>query len=484
VARLLNTLGLSFDDVLLVPRRSPISSRREVSTRSRLTHKITLNLPIVSAAMDTVTESAMAIAMAREGGIGVIHRFMPMEKEAEEVLKVKRAENIVIEDPYTISPEAKVREAKQMMRRFQVSGLLVVDGERKLLGIVTRRDILFQDDAASVKDVMTPRKDMIVSSPGIGMEEAREIFKKHKIEKLPLVDEEDRLVGLITSSDLVKRSKYPQASRDEKGRLLVAAAIGVKEESVRRAELLVEAGADVLVIDVAHGHSELVIKMLRRIKGEFGDEVEVIAGNVASPKGVEDLASAGASAVKVGVGPGSVCTTRVVAGVGVPQLTAIMQCAEAAEAMDVPIIADGGIRSSGDVVKALAAGASTVMIGRLLAGTDESPGAIVVKDGKKHKIYRGMASLYAMLGREARANSEVEYLLDASEYSYYAEGIEAYVPYTGSASEVVRQLAAGLRSGMSYLGARTIEELQRNAVFIRITPSALRESLPHDVEKV
>lgn len=485
MARLLDAVGLTFDDVLLLPRRSKISSRREVSTRSRFTRRIELNLPIVSAAMDTVTESAMAIAMAREGGIGVIHRFMPAERQAEEVLKVKRAENVVIEDPYTIGPEASVEDAWRLMRRVGVSGLLVVDEEKRLLGIVTRRDILFQDPKALVRDVMTPRGEMVVAEPGIGMEEAREIFKRYKVEKLPLVDRGGRLVGLITSSDLVKRSMYPTASRDGKGRLMVAAAIGVKEESVRRAELLVEAGADALVIDVAHGHSEMVLRMLRRVREIFGDDVEVVAGNVATPEGVEDLAAAGASAVKVGVGPGSVCTTRVVTGVGVPQLTAIMWCAEAAERMDIPIIADGGVRSSGDVVKALAAGASTVMVGRLLAGTDESPGAVVVKDGKKHKIYRGMASLYAMLGREVRENNnDMEALLDVSEYSYYAEGIEAYVPYTGSAAEVVRQLAAGLRSGMSYLGARTVEELKRNAVFVRITSSALRESLPHDVEKV
>jgi len=485
VAKILDQIGLSFDDALLIPRRSSIRSRKKVITKSRFTRKIWLSIPIVSAAMDTVTESRMAIAMAREGGIGVIHRFMPAEKQAEEVLKVKRAENIVIEDPYTVDPEMRVGDAKRLMKRLRVSGLIVVDKERRVLGILTRRDVLFEDDDRLVKDAMTPRSEMIVAKPGISMEEAEEIFRKYKVEKLPLVDENDRLKGLITSVDLVKRKMYPNASRDSRGRLLAAAAIGVREESIRRADLLVKAGVDVIVIDVAHGHTEMVIDMVKRLRRTYGDEIEIVAGNVVTPEGVEDLASAGVDAVKVGIGPGSVCTTRIVAGVGVPQLTAIMMCSEKARELDIPIIADGGIRYSGDIVKALAAGASTVMIGRLLAGTDESPGAIVVRNGRKYKIYRGMASLYAMLGREVReAGNEAEALLDASEYSYYAEGVEAYVPYTGSVSEVIKQLVAGLRSGMSYLGARTIEELRENAVFIRITESGFRESLPHDIEKV
>lgn len=485
MAKILDQIGLSFDDALLIPRRSSIRSRKEVITRSRFTRRIWLSIPIVSAAMDTVTESRMAIAMAREGGIGVIHRFMPAERQAEEVLKVKRAENIVIEDPYTVNPEMRIKDARRLMEKFRVSGLIVVDEERRVLGILTRRDVVFEDDDRLVKDAMTPRNDMIVAKPGISMEEAEEIFRKYKVEKLPIVDEDNKLKGLITSLDLVKRKMYPNASRDSKGRLLAAAAIGVREESIRRAELLVKAGVDVIVIDVAHGHTEMVINMVKRLRRTYGDELEIVAGNVVTPEGVEDLVSAGVDAVKVGIGPGSVCTTRIVAGVGVPQLTAIMICSEKARELDTPIIADGGIRYSGDIVKALAAGASTVMIGRLLAGTDESPGAIVVRNGRKYKIYRGMASLYAMLGREVReTGSEAEALLDASEYSYYAEGVEAYVPYTGSVSEVIKQLVAGLRSGMSYLGARDIDELKRNAVFIRITESGFKESLPHDVEKV
>ncbi|RLG07754.1 MAG: IMP dehydrogenase [Thaumarchaeota archaeon] len=485
MAKFLDCLGLSFDDVLLVPRRSPIRSRREVDTRSKFTRRLWLNIPIVSAAMDTVTASRLAIVMAREGGIGVIHRFMPPEKQAEEVSKVKRAENIVIEKPATIKPDSTIKEAKDLMRFLGISGLLVVDPENRLLGIITRRDVIFEKEDKLVKECMTPRDKLITARPGVSLEEAREIFRKHKIEKLPLVDEEWRLKGLITSVDLIKREAYPNASRDSKGRLLAAAAIGVREREIERAKLLVEAGVDVLVVDVAHGHSEMCIKMVKKIKQIYGDSIELVAGNVATPEGVEDLASAGADAVKVGIGPGSVCTTRLVAGVGVPQLTAIMKCSEAAEKMDIPIIADGGIRESGDIVKALAAGASTVMIGKLLAGTDESPGTIVLKNGRRYKIYRGMASMYAMLGREFRLReNEAEALLDASEYSYYAEGVEAYVPYTGSASDVIRRLVAGLRSGMSYLGARTIKELKENAVFVRVTETSLRESAPHDVEVV
>ena len=484
MAEILGHIGLSFDDVLLIPRRSSIRSRKEVDTRSRFTRRIWLNIPIVSAAMDTVTESRMAITMAREGGIGVIHRFMPPQKQAEEVSKVKRAENIVIEKPATIRPEATIKDAKDLMSFLGISGLLVVDDHGKLLGIITRRDVLFEDDRKLVRDCMTPKNEMIVAREGVSLEEAREIFRSHKIEKLPIVDDEGRLKGLITSVDLVKREAYPNASRDLKGRLLVAAAVGVKERELERAQLLVEAGVDALVVDVAHGHSEMCIEMVKRLRIIYGDDVEIVAGNVATREGVEDLASAGASAVKVGIGPGSVCTTRVVAGVGVPQLTAIMECAEAAEQMNVPIIADGGIRESGDVVKALAAGASTVMIGRLLAGTDESPGTIVMKNGRRYKIYRGMASMYAMLGREFMMRDDAEALLDASEYSYYAEGVEAYVPYVGSASDVVRRLVAGLRSGMSYLGARNLDELRRNAIFIRISPASVRESYPHDVEVI
>ncbi len=481
--KLLDKVGLTFDDVLLVPRRSSVRSRKEVSTRSRFTRRIWLEVPVVSAAMDTVTEAEMAVAMAREGGIGVVHRFNTVAQQAEHVRAVKRAENIAIDEPYTVGPDATIAEAEELMERKNVSGLLVTNPGRKLLGILTRRDILFRPREAKVHECMTPAERLITAPPDIYLEEAKQLFMKHKIEKLPLVDGEGRLKGLITSADIVKKMMYPNASRDARGRLMVAAAIGVREDALDRAEALLSAGADALVIDVAHGHTEMVIQTLRKIRQSFGDDVEVVAGNVATPEGVMDIASAGATAVKVGVGPGSVCTTRIVAGVGVPQLTAIMDCAEAAESMDVPVIADGGIRSSADLVKALAAGASTVMVGRLLAGTDESPGTVVSRNGRKMKIYRGMASFYAMLAKNSRESGE-DILQDASEYSYMAEGVEAYVPYKGSASDVVRQLVAGLRSGLSYLGARNIKELQQNAVFIRMSEAGLRESHPHDVEQL
>lgn len=483
MAKVLDKLGLTFDDVLLIPQRSSVKTRREVSTRSRFTRRIWLEVPIVSAAMDTVTEAEMAIAMAREGALGVIHRFNAIQQQVEQIKMVKRAENIAIEEPYTIGAEATIAEAEALMNLKNVSGLLVVNPSKKLLGILTRRDVLFRPGEAKVAECMTPVERVVTARPDITLDEAKQIFMKHKIEKLPLVDSEGYVKGLVTSADIVKKLMYPNASRDSRGRLMVAAAIGVKEDALDRAEALIGAGADALVIDVAHGHTEMVIKTIRRVRQAFGDDVEIVAGNVATAEGVEDLASAGASAVKVGVGPGSVCTTRIVAGVGVPQLTAIIDCADLAKEMDVPLIADGGIRSSADMVKALAAGASTVMIGRLLAGTDESPGAVVVRNGRKMKIYRGMASLYAMLAKNSRAGED-DILQDASDYSYTAEGVEAYVPYKGSASDVIKQLTAGLRSGLSYLGARNIQELQQNAVFIRITEAGLKESHPHDVEPV
>ncbi len=485
MVKVLEDVGFSFDDVLLIPRKSSIASRREIYTKSRFTQRIMINIPIVSAAMDTVTESAMAITLAREGGIGVVHRFIPPERQAEEVAKVKRADNVIIEKPITIAPDRTIGEAKELMKTLGISGVLVVDPENRLLGILTRRDVLFENDSTLVRRCMTPRERMVVAESNISLEEAKNIFKQYKVEKIPIVDRENRVRGLITCIDLLKREAYPDASRDSKGRLLVAAAIGVKEREIDRAKLLIEAGADAIVIDVAHGHTSMCIETIKKLRRIYGDYVEIVAGNVATAEGVEDLASAGANAVKVGVGPGSVCTTRIVAGVGVPQLSAILECADAAEKMDVPIIADGGIRESGDIVKALAAGASTVMIGRLLAGTDESPGAVVVKNGRRYKIYRGMASIYAMLGREVRSREDLtEALIDSSEYSYYAEGVEAYIPYTGSASEMIKKLVAGLRSGMSYLGARTIPELKRNSIFIRVTQAGIRESMPHDVEVI
>ncbi|MEM2910559.1 MAG: IMP dehydrogenase [Nitrososphaerota archaeon] len=475
--------GLTFDDVLLVPRKSSIQSRKEVSTESLFTKGIRLNIPIVSSAMDTVTEADMAITMARLGGIGVIHRFMPMERQAQEVQRVKRAENIIIEKPYTLPAESNVGKARRLMEEYGVGGLLVVDEEGKLKGLVTKRDILFEeDDGKPIVNVMTPRERLVVSSGRITLEEAREIFKKYKVEKLPLVDEKDRVVGLVTAKDIMIKSMYPNAARDHKGRLFVAAAIGIKEGYLDRARMLLDAGADALVVDVAHGHTDEVIKVVRRLKETFG-EVQVIAGNVATPEGFEDLASAGADAVKVGIGPGAVCTTRIVAGVGVPQLTAILNCADKSVELGVPMIADGGIRNSGDLVKALAAGASTVMLGSLLAGTDESPGTTISRGGRKYKVYRGMASFYAMLAREVKEGKQME-LDSVVDYAYTSEGVEAYVPYRGSASELLKQLVAALRAGMSYCGARNIIELWKNAKFINISEASIKESYPHDVEVI
>ncbi|MEM1992242.1 MAG: IMP dehydrogenase [Nitrososphaerota archaeon] len=477
--------GLTFDDVLLVPQKFSLHSRKEVSTETFFTKKIRLNIPIVSSAMDTVTESEMAITMARHGGIGVIHRFMSIERQVQEVQRVKRAENIIIEKPYVLPLKSTVGKAKELMENYGVGGLLVVDEEGKLKGLVTKRDILFEEDYEKpITEVMTPKERLVVSTRKITLEEAKEIFKKYKVEKLPLVDEEDKVVGLVTAKDIMIKSMYPNAARDQKGRLLVAAAIGIKEGYLDRAKALLDAGADALVMDVAHGHTDEVIRAVRKLKETFGD-IQLVAGNVATPDGFEDLASAGADAVKVGIGPGAVCTTRIVTGVGVPQLTAILNCAEKSIEMDVPMIADGGIRNSGDLVKAIAAGASTVMIGSLLAGTDESPGATISRGGRKYKVYRGMASFYAMLARDLKEGKQIDFDLDAIvDYAYTSEGVEAYVPYRGSASELLRQLVSALRAGMSYCGARNIRELWSNAKFISLSEAGIKESYPHDVEVI
>jgi IMP dehydrogenase len=471
-------LGLTFDDVLLVPKRSGVVSRAEVSTRTRLCRGITLEIPIVSANMDSVTESEMAIAMARVGGIGIIHRFLPIEQQAAEVRRVKRAESVVIDRPYTIEPHQTLREAVAFMEEHGSAGLLVVDEEGRLLGLVTARDLLFEEDLNQpITRVMTPRERLVTAPPDVTLEEAKEILHQHRVEKLPLVDREGKLRGLITQRDIQSRMKYPQATKDSKGRLRVGAAVGIRGDYLERAAALVAEEVDVLVVDVAHGHSEGVLRALERLREEHPG-VPLIAGNVATAEGTRDLILAGADAVKVGVGSGSTCTTRIVTGAGVPQLTAILDAARAAREYDVPVIADGGIRNSGDITKALAAGASTVMLGNLLAGTEESPGALIVQGGRQYKVFRGMASLWATARRRS-----LDHPVEEEELSQIvAEGIEARVPYRGKVADVVGQLVGGLRSGMSYCGARTIEELQRNAEFIRITPAGLRESYPHDVE--
>lgn len=481
-------VGLTFDDVLLVPKLSDVKSRREVNTRSRFSRGISLSIPIVSANMDTVTESAMAIAMARLGGMGVIHRFLSVEEEVSEVVKVKRSEGVVIEDPITLGPERTVKEAWAVIGEHDIGGIVIVDGRRNVVGLVTRRDITLEDDLGRrLKEVMTPRKDLITAPRGVALEKAEKMLHKNKIEKLPLLDRKGRLAGLITSKDILKRRQFPSATKDAKGRLRVAAAIGVKGDYMRRAERLLEAGADSLVVDIAHGHSAYAIETVKAIKKAFAD-AEVVAGNVATAKGASDLIRAGADAVKVGVGSGSICVTRVVTGSGVPQLTAIIDSVKGAKDYDVPIIGDGGVRNPGDVTKALAAGASTVMIGSLFAGTEESPGPTILREGVRYKLTRGMASLEATVDRRIResqgsGSKEGELIEEIIEESV-PEGVEGLIPYKGKVEEVVKQLVGGLRSGMSYSGAHTLAELRQKAEFMRITSAGHKESLPHDIQRV
>jgi IMP dehydrogenase len=443
---------------------------------------IRLSTPILSANMDTVTEARMAIAMAQQGGIGILHRFMSVERQVEMVRRVKRAENMVVEHPLQIEPLATVQQARQKMADADVGGLIVVDEAQRLVGMITHRDVLLAADGSQpVQAVMTPRDRLVVAGPSESMAEARKKLYENRIEKLPLVDAQDRVIGLITVQDIVKIQDHPNATKDKRGRLLVGVALGARlSEDLARAAACKEAGADAFVVDIAHGHSDHTIEMVRQLKKNF-PTVPVIAGNVAAYQGVCDLAEAGADAVKVGIGAGSICITRVVTGFGVPQLTAIADCAEAAQKMDVPIIADGGVRNSGDMVKALAAGANTVMLGSMLAGTDESPGAPIVRDGRRFKIVRGMASLTANVERKSLDKGEVE---EEDYADVVPEGIEAIVPHRGGVRDILYQLVGGLRSGLSYAGAHTIEELWENAEFIRITPAGQQESGPHDVGKI
>ena len=469
--------GLTFDDVLLVPKFSDITSRAQTNLETKLSKNISLNIPLISANMDTVTESGMAVAMARQGGLGIIHRFLTVKEEANEVLKVKRSGSVMIENPYVIGPEKTVEEAISYMQEKRVHGLLVTDSESKLTGILTRRDVMFESKPNQlVKDVMT--KDVITAKPGISLDDAKEILRKNRIEKLPLIDESGLVKGLITNKDITNIENYPFASKDKKGRPLVGAAVGVKGDFMERTEALLESGADIIVVDIAHGHSENAVNTIHHIKKAFPD-TELIAGNVATAKGTEDLIKAGVNAVKVGVGSGSICITRVVTGSGVPQLTAVMDCAQVGRKHDIPIISDGGIRTSGDVTKALAAGASSVMVGSILGGTDESPGSFITKNGKRFKIYRGMASFYASLGRKSKENGNVSIEDDLNDY--VAEGVEAMVPYKGSVSDILKQLTGGVRSGLSYCGAHTIKQMQENAEFIKISGAGFAESQPHDV---
>ncbi len=472
--------GLTFDDVLLVPKRSGIVTRSQTNLQTKLSKNISLNIPIISANMDTVTESAMAVAIAREGGIGIIHRFLTISEQVNEVLKTKRSGSIIIENPYTIDPDQTVREAIESMREKGASGLLVTDGQGQLVGILTRRDIVMlesKDESKKVTEVMT--NDVITAKFGVDIGEAKDILRTNCIEKLPLLDERGHVKGLITSKDIINSGNYPQASKDKKGRPLVGAAVGVKGDFMERTEALLDAGADAIVVDIAHGHSENAINTVRLIKKAFSN-CELIAGNVATAQGTEDLIKAGVDAVKVGVGSGSICITRVITGSGVPQLTAVMDCAQVGKKYDIPIISDGGVRTSGDATKALAAGASTVMVGSLLGGTDESPGSFMMKNGKRYKIYRGMASFYAALGRKNKETSNASLVEDLNDY--VAEGVEAMVPYKGSVTDIIKQLTGGIRSGLSYCGANNIPQMQQNAEFIKMSTAGYAESQPHDVE--
>ena len=464
--------GLTFDDVLLIPAESNILPA-DIQLQTRLTKKITLNIPLMSAAMDTVTESRMAIAVAREGGIGIIHKNMSIGAQAEQVDMVKRSENGVITNPFWLAPGHTLAEADELMAKYRISGVPICDNG-KLIGIITNRDMKFETDMTQLIDNVMTKEDLVTAPEGTTLEEAREILRAHKIEKLPIVDGEGRLKGLITIKDIEKAQVYPNSARDAKGRLLVGAAIGVTADVLDRVKALVNAGADVLCLDSAHGHSHNILECVRRIKALYPD-VQLIAGNVATAEGTRALIEAGADCVKIGIGPGSICTTRVVAGIGVPQVTAIYDAAQVAAEYDVPIIADGGIKFSGDLAKAIAAGGNVVMLGSLLAGCEESPGDTEVFQGRQFKVYRGMGSLGAM-GK----GSKDRYFQEGNK-KLVPEGVEGRVPYKGTVGDTIYQLMGGLRAGMGYCGCATIDELRSKARFIQITAAGLKESHPHDV---
>ncbi len=475
--RILQETALTYDDVLLVPQYSDVDSRRTLLTRSPLTKKISLNAPIISANMDVVTESEMAIAMAREGGIGIIHRFMTIAEQQRQIERVKKAESFIVENPLTLMDTQTIGDVKKVIEETQTGGILIVDKKEKLVGIVTTRDLLFEEgDDRPVKEIMT--REVRSAPPGTSLKDAERLLHQHRVEKLPLVDQDGRVTGLVTMKDIMKITQFPQATKDSKGRLAVGAAVGVRDKEMRRVETALKAGADCIVVDIAHGDSHLEIEMLENIRKRFPG-AQIIGGNVATADGTRRLIDAGVDAVKVGVGPGSICITRQVAGSGVPQLTAIIECANAARDSGTPIVADGGIRFPGDVAKAIAAGASAVMIGSLLAGTDESPGMLMTRRGHRYKASRGMASLAANIERNKREGND---LTREEIEEYVAEGVEAAVPYRGKAREVLNQLVGGLQSGMSYSGAHTVDEFQQKAIFVRMTGAGLKESGPHDVE--
>lgn len=466
--------GLTFDDVLLVPRKSQILPR-DVDVSTKLSPSVKLNIPLISAGMDTVTEAALAIAIAREGGVGIIHKNMSVEQQAEEVDRVKRSESGVITNPFSLTPDHHVYDAEELMGKYRISGVPIVNGECKLVGILTNRDLRFVHDyGIKISEVMT--RDNLVTAPvGTTLQEAEVILQQHKIEKLPLVDESNTLKGLITIKDIEKAIQFPNAAKDSQGRLLVGAAVGVSKDTFERAEALVRAGIDLLVVDSAHGHHIDIVSMVRKLRDRYPD-LTIVAGNVATGEATRDLIEAGASIVKVGIGPGSICTTRIVAGIGVPQITAIYDCATVAREYNVPIIADGGVKYSGEVAKAIAAGASAVMLGSLFAGTEESPGESEIFQGRRYKSYRGMGSIGAM-----KEGSKDRYFQE-DESKLVPEGIEGRVPYKGPLKDTIHQLIGGLRSGMGYCGTETIEQLKNDTYFVRITGAGLRESHPHDVQ--
>ena len=464
--------GLTFDDVLLIPAESDVLPA-DIDLHTRLTRKITLNIPVMSAAMDTVTESRMAIALAREGGIGIIHKNMSIGAQAEQVDMVKRSENGVITNPFWLGPGHTLAEADELMAKYRISGVPICDNG-KLIGIITNRDMKFETDMSQLIDHVMTKDNLVTAPEGTTLQEAREILRKHKIEKLPIVDKDFHLKGLITIKDIDKAQVYPNSARDEKGRLRVGAAIGVTADVLDRVAALVEAGADVLCLDSAHGHSHNILDCVTRIKSLYPD-VQLIAGNVATAEGTRALIKAGADCVKIGIGPGSICTTRVVAGIGVPQITAVFDAAQVAAEYDVPIIADGGIKYSGDIAKAIAAGGNVVMLGSLLAGCEESPGDTEVYQGRQFKVYRGMGSLGAM------SNGSKDRYFQQNNKKLVPEGVEGRVPYKGPVSETIYQMMGGLRAGMGYCGCATIEELRTKAKFTRITAAGLRESHPHDI---
>ncbi|GAA4248582.1 IMP dehydrogenase [Dactylosporangium darangshiense] len=475
-------LGLTFDDVLLLPGESDVVPSG-VDTSSRVTRNITLRIPLVSSAMDTVTEARMAIAMARQGGIGTLHRNLSIDDQAQQVDLVKRSEAGMVTNPVTCSPDDTLREVDVLCGRFRISGVPVTDADGQLVGIVTNRDMRFVSDPMTrVRDIMTVAP-LITARVGVSKDEALALLRKHKVEKLPIVDDSGKLRGLITVKDFSKSEKFPHATKDEAGRLRVAAAVGVGDDAYKRARTLIDAGLDIVMVDTAHGHNRQVVEMVTRLKAETS--VDVVGGNVATYEGAKALAEAGADAVKVGVGPGSICTTRVVAGVGVPQITAIMEAARACRPLGVPVIADGGMQYSGDIAKGIVAGASTVMLGSLLAGCEESPGDLIFINGKQYKAYRGMGSLGAMQSRgQARSYSKDRYFQDdvLSDDKLVPEGIEGQVPYRGPLSAVAHQLIGGLRSGMGFVGAGTVADMHERGRLIRITAAGLKESHPHDIQ--